>query len=226
MTRSRHIAVLCITISTCVLFFASQASAEPVLLAEWLIKGTAVTASTSTLTTGISFVFSDKTFGAVIECTGKMEGTVNSNGTGSVTRFLSLNGSERNLSNPFTAASKECVVVEGCTAGDPVEFAPDGLPVDTQLVLSELSGKFYEMDVRLIYSFKCTILGIKTTDECTVEDGRVEAISAVEGAELKGTFEPLANCSVGGKESGEFTFKSVNHLQNLAGEAVDPSSGA
>jgi hypothetical protein len=206
---------------------AATASAEATLLAEWLVKGAQVTNGTSTLSTPGTIKLGDKTFKAVVECTGKFEGTVSENGVDSTTKVLNASNSERTLATPFTVAAGECKIVSGCEGTHPVEVAPvtAELPWATLLMLDETTAKFLDLVTKAAYEVTCTVAGAKLTDTCTVEKGAFEVLAATEGAEAKGAVEPLGNCSLGGKESGEEEFVGANHLQNLAKEAVIPSSG-
>jgi hypothetical protein len=208
---------------------AATASAESTLLAEWLLNGAAAPVDTATLTTAGTIKLGDTTFKAVVECTGRFEGTVNekeNNGEDSTTKVLNAAGVERTLTAPFTVAGGECKNVSGCETAHATEVAPEVLPWQTLLVLDSVTGLFLDYVVKATYAVTCTIVGLKTTDECKVEGGKFEVLSAAEGAEAKGAVEPLGNCSIGGKEKGEEEFIGANHLQTLTGEAILPSSVA
>lgn len=204
--------------------FAATASAEATLLAEWLIKGSAVTTLTPTMTEGTTLM-EDKTFGDSIECHREYDGSVGDNGEDEVTRILSLMGEEVTLTKPLTVASGDCKIVSGCNSADAVEWDPLLLPWHTLMFL-DASGEYLDIIFKAGYEVTCTILGIKVTDECTVENASVELVASIEGAEAKGVVGPNASCTVGGAGSGKEEYVGTNHLLDTTGDPVIQSSGA
>lgn len=205
---------------------AATASAEATLLAEWLVEGRQVFNGTFTESTTGTIKLGDSVFKAVVECTVEFVGTVGENGVDSTIAVQNASGVDRSLAAPLIVASGECKNVSGCETSRPTEVAPEGLPWTTLLVLDGTTGKFLDIVTGASYAVTCTILGVKTTDTCTIEDGHFEVLAATEGAEAKGIVEPLGNCSIGGRERGEEEFVGANHLQTMLKEAVIPSSGA
>lgn len=204
---------------------AATASAEATLLAEWLIEGKGVTTLTSTESLG-TILLEDLTFGAGVECTATFIGSVGPSGEDETTEVKSDLGTfpKVTLAAPLTVASEDCKIVKGCASADPVEVSPsETLPWHTLMFLDETTGAFLDVVFSAGYEVTCTILGIKSTDTCTVTNGIFEVLASAEGAEAFGTVEPKANCSLGGTGQGDEEFIGANHTLTLTGVPVIPS---
>jgi hypothetical protein len=184
---------------------ATSASAEVTLLAEWLIDGAAVTALTSVDDT-MQSLGSDIAPADGTTCVWTIDGTVGPNGEREDTEFLNGAGVPFTLSAPALCKSDK-----GCEeSATDIEVSPENLPWHTLVYLSE-AGQFRYLVEKGSYSSSCLILGIKVTDECTETNASVEIVNVTGGVEEIGAATPLANCTVGGVESGEF----VNLTGNL-----------
>jgi hypothetical protein len=126
---------------------AGSASAEVTLLAEWTIGGVKVAGPLTVETTGLislaTLVIGIN--GIEIDCEGTWDGTVNTDGTGSITALLNA-AKEEIGKTPLTGLSLSCTVAvvlgKECTAvGTLAELWPVNLPWRTNLELME-SGKF------------------------------------------------------------------------------------
>jgi hypothetical protein len=201
----------------------SGAAAEATLLAEWLILGAGVTTLTSTIGTVGKVELEDKSFGAGIECEGQGVGSVGPNGEGEATESLSKAGVVVSLSAPLTLTTG-CKITKGCESAAGVEVSPEELPVHGLLYLVESTGKFRAEAQKGGYAVKCRILFVTSTDECTVTGGSLEVLASAEGAEAVGTVTPNANCSIGGSGAGTEKVVGANHLLDLNGNPVIPSS--
>jgi hypothetical protein len=202
---------------------AATASAEATLLAEWLIGGAGVTTLTSTTTTVGKIELEDKSFGAGVECEGIFDGSVGPNGEDETTEVLSKAGVAVTLAAPLTLTTG-CKITKGCESAAGVEVAPEELPWHTLLYLVEATSKFRDLVFKAGYSVKCRILFVTSTDECKVTEGSFEVLAAAEGSEATGAVTPNANCSVGGTGAGTEKFVGANHLLDLNGNPVLPSS--
>jgi hypothetical protein len=203
-------------------FAAATASAEVTLLAEWLINGAGVTTLTSTEALGI-ILLEDTTFKAGVECEGTFDGSVGPNGEDETTEVLNESGGSVTLTTPLTL-NNGCKIVNGCNPADAVEVAPEELPWHTLLWLVEATGKFRDFVEKAAYNVKCTLGIIPSTDECKNVNSTFEVLASAEGAEGTGSVTPGANCSVGGTGAGIETFVGPNHLKDLLGNPVLPSS--
>jgi hypothetical protein len=177
---------------------AQSASAETTLLAEWLINGSPVTTTTSVDDT-LQALGSDIAPADGTTCVWTIDGTVGPNGVREDTEFLNGAGVPITLAAPAL-----CKASGGCeeNATD-IEVSPENLPWHSLLYLTEL-GKFRYLVVKGTYSMSCLIVGIKITDECTETNASVEIVNVAGGVEEVGAATPLANCSIGGAEAGEF----------------------
>ncbi len=194
--------------------FASTASAEVTLLAEWLINGTGVT--TLTLVEGIGeILLSDTANGSDILCSAIGVGSVGPDGEGEVTEMLTLTDVQISLSAPgLCSADSTC---ESSTTD--VEGFPEKFPWHGILYLSE-AGLYLTTLIQgeSEYVISCLVLGIKITDECHTEKSTFEVHNVTGGVEAKeesGT--PLATCSIGGAGTGELVPLAGNLLTSPSG---------
>lgn len=188
----------------------APASAEELLLAEWLFNGESITSSLAAKWEGELNIEDTKSGG--VTCSMVADGTVGPNGEGKITAILSLSGVEVTLSAPLLCKShKTCE--ENATD---IEVAPEKLPWATKLVETE-GGAFLETTTEYTYSVACLVFGIKVTDECTWKNSSFEALNVVGGVEYTGQSSPKGTCSVGGAESGL--------VEQLTGNMVLPTEG-
>jgi hypothetical protein len=191
---------------------ASTASAEFTLLAEWLISGATVTALTS-VTSASFLVIEDLDVGARVECDMLFDGSIGPNGEGETTEALTTGGVLITLSAPLLCKS-ETVCEESTTD---ITAVPEISPWHNRLYLTE-SGHFRVANQNLAtYIVSCLDLGIKITDECSVQNGSVEVKNATGGVEFVGATSPRGNCSIGGMESGDVNYISGNVMILLTG---------
>jgi hypothetical protein len=221
-----------------VLTAVSASAAAPVfLLAEWLVGGVAVAAELETKTTG-ELTLKDSGLKSAVLCSMIVDGWVGPNSLGSISEVLTLAGGL--TSAPLGSVPIICAVVEGCstTAAAPEAWAVN-LPWETELELMEQNGEIFFAGLitspngtkTVGWSVQCTILGIKSEDECTAATGVTEFTE--EGANIVASFSPafnalaevkLPNCTLGGNERGEVTGSGIVTL--VAGGELDGSSGA
>jgi hypothetical protein len=198
----------------CVVGVAS-AGALTTLLAEWLIGGKAVTATTAVSASGTLLLEDTNAekigLKASVECTGSLDGTVGTNGADEVT--VALTTSEKEVSKTaLSGESFSCTDESDCEA--PKVWAVH-LPWSTTLVLAEETtfiDKIAEKGTggKPGWYVECTILGIKATDEClAANEAGSEAKNVASGVEgvFSETFNEkfgfkLALCSSSGEETG------------------------
>jgi hypothetical protein len=178
---------------------ASTASAEPTLLAEWLINGLEVLTLTLVETTG-SVLLADTSNGSDVICKWIFDGSVGPNGEDEITEVLTLSGVAVTLASPLLCESG--AVCEKSTTD--VEISPEGLPWHTLLFLMESNNSFLDLVFSAGYVVKCLVLGLAVSDECTtmLTAGGVSnttgGVTATEEA-----LSPLGACSIGGAGTSE-----------------------
>ena len=205
---------------------ASSASAEVTLLAEWLVGGSPIVGKTlATETTG-SILLEDSGVPAATICSGILDGTVGPNGTDEITMVLNLKSEEVKLGGlALSSAKGDCTNESGCNI--PIEVFPENLPWKTQLFLME-NGKILDLIVSSGYAVKCTELGIKIEDTCTIADTELEVLNdPVTGdaeTPANAIAEPLANCSIGGNGKGINETVELATIALVNGELLTVSS--
>jgi hypothetical protein len=199
---------------------ASTASAEPTLLAEWLVGGNTVLELTQTKTTG-EILLADTSNGSDVLCSVILDGSVGSDGEDEITEVLTLSGVVVTLTSPILCESG--AVCEASPTD--IEVAPEGLPWHTLLFLMESNDSFLDLVFSASYVVKCLVLGLTITDECTTTlatGGVSNATGGVTRAEE--TLSPLGTCSIGGAGTGEVVFLKGNLTTATNGETLTVSS--
>lgn len=144
-------------------------------------------------------------------------GWVGPNSLDWISEVLSLTGGAVNTT-ALAASGLTCATVSGCEAAHPVTvWAVNlGWQTEVELMESETLGTFFAILVlphegggNPGYELECTVLGVKSSDECTATIGAIEL--KLEGTNLLGNFSEaftelaglkLGNCSLGGTETG------------------------
>jgi hypothetical protein len=195
---------------------AASASAQTFLLAEWLVGGVAVTTELLVEVSG-ELLLTDNGLKAMVLCSGIIDGWVGPNSLDFISEILSLSGGV--IGAPLGSGTPLlCVAQEGCstTAETPNVWAVN-LPWETEAELIEQTGftGFAGLilpsgtNTTIGWAVECTILGIKSEDTCTTPEGVAEL--NLSGTNLVGIFSEaftelagakLANCSLGGTETG------------------------
>jgi hypothetical protein len=208
--------VLSVTL-VCSVIVPTVALAETTLLAEWLVNGSAVTALLP-VEKVVEALYIDPRNGAHILCTSYIrDGSMDPSGVITWTATLTLAGTEVTLTSPLL-----CKAVAGCEeSATDIELSPEGQPWHGLLILTE-GGAFKELLFGASYFISCLVLGVKISEECTgpsaAEGGSSVSVSNVTGGvESTGPETPLANCTVGGKETGEVEFLAGNLLSSSEG---------
>jgi hypothetical protein len=206
--------------------FASAASAETTLAAQWLHNGAAVTTTLATETIG-NILLEDTGAKAGLLCNGILDGTVSAAGKDETTEVLNLSKEKIELGKlGLSIAKGDCVNTGGC--GAPAEVWPEGLPWHTQLFLRE-NGTFADIITgsglpggTFGYTSLCTVL-FDIEDTCTATLATVTVENDLEDAAVPANTKilPNANCTVGGagtglNETDELTPITLNNLELLA----------
>jgi hypothetical protein len=195
---------------------AASASAQTFLLAEWLVGGAAVATELLVEVAG-ELLLTDNGLKSMILCSGIFDGWVGPNSLDFISEVLSLSGGV--IGTPLgTGAPLLCVAQEGCsTTAETPNIWAENLPWETEVELIEQTGftGFAGLilpsgtNTTIGWTVECTILGIKSEDTCTSPEGVAELnlsgtnlveIFSEAFTELAGA--KLANCSVGGTETG------------------------
>jgi hypothetical protein len=214
-----------------------RTSGEVTLLAEWLANGSAVSIALSTETTS-EFLLEDQAAPlvgkAAILCNGIFDGTVGPNGEGLVEKLLNLAKEEiaslGGLALLGTGAGSDCVKVLACAEGtvsSPIEVWPKNLPWSISLFLME-TGAIAELVKNAAYEILCLIFGLNIEDACEASEQEFTVVNdPVSGdasipAEQVGL--PLANCSMGGSQTGAIATDAVTAIALTGGELLTVSS--
>jgi hypothetical protein len=212
MKKHRVILLALMTMSAFGTIVVTSAYAEVTLLAEWLINGVGVTALTSVEGIG-EILLKDSSNGSDVTCSAIGVGSVGPNGEGEITEILTLAGVAVSLVSPVLC--KRGAVCEESTTD--IEVSPENLPWRGSLFLME-DGKFLTSVLgQTAYSVSCLVLGIKITDECSTTGAAFLVENVAGGVTSVGPGEPLANCSIGGAETGELEALAGNLLTALTG---------
>jgi hypothetical protein len=173
--------------------------------AEWLVGGVAANKAPSEGNGMLIFV--DSKINLSMECSGIFDGTIGPGAADSVTEVLTLGKVAASLAAPLV-----CTALGGCEAAGKTEVAPEGLPWTT-----ELTSTTTDLTVKATYWSTCRVLGLQTTEECTTENSSYKVVNVTGGVEAQGEITPLANCTVGGKESGSQNWVLGNLLTSPSG---------
>jgi len=193
---------------------AGSASAATFLLAEWLVGSAAVTTELASTTTG-ELLLEDTALKADVLCSGIFDGWVGPNSLDYISEVLSLPGVASGV--PLTGQSIACTAQSGCQASPAPVVWPVNLPWETEVELMEEESKTFFVDLltsatgtkTVGYELECTILGVKSSDECTTATAASEL--TLEGTSLLGNFTDaftelaglkLGVCTFAGGETG------------------------
>jgi hypothetical protein len=217
---------------------AVRAVDETTLLAEWLANGSAVVAALAFEMTNETLLEDTTTaVGKVaVLCSYILDGTVDSNGEGSVEKVLNLAKEEigvlGSLSLLGTGSGSDCVTVTGCAEGSaasPIEVWVKGLPWATLLFLEEAqNGTFAELITGEGYELLCLVIGINAEDSCESAGSEFMVLNdPVSGGASIPPGEaglPLAKCTQSGKETGVFETDASAAITLTNGELLTVSS--
>jgi len=221
----------------------AASSAAVTLLAEWLIGGTAVAATTGVSSKGELELIDPNVLkagilGSVL-CVGTLDGTIGPNGTDEITAVLTAAGVEINkLALAGTALT--CTKVAGCE--EEISAWAVNLPWSSELNLVEETGFTGFADVLRPkppsggnpgWYVKCLgALKIEINDECTTPRGAAEKINVATGVEDIFTLAftnllslKLALCTSSGEEDGEVIGKGITIPNSGTGLLTVSSTG-
>lgn len=216
--RALHIISTAPVLMVLTVAFASTASAETTLLAEFLVNGVSVTSSTAAEGKG-EIILEDSKAGIGVKCSGIADGTVGADGAGEVTKILTVAGVEVTLTAPLLCKSNK-FCEESSTD---IEASPENLPISGKAFLQE-SGQFAASGKNGAFSMSCLVLGIRTSDECTAVETRIIIENVTGGIDAVGKSTPNNNCTIGGTESGEVTAVAGNVAKVVSGGTLSVSS--
>jgi hypothetical protein len=200
------------------LFASASASAVSFSLAEWLVNGSPVTSELLTETTGEFLLEDSKAFGgkASVLCSGSLDGWVGPNSLGWISELLTLAGVAVSTI-ALSGTPLECTAQAGCEVGTKPKVWATNLGWEAEAELMVQGTEVFFVNLILPHAgggnpgweIECTVIGIKFVDECTAAESIAEL--KLEGATLLEKFSKafselavvkLANCSMGGTESG------------------------
>jgi hypothetical protein len=214
---------------------AGSASAVTFLLAEWLVGGTAVTTELTSTMTG-ELLLEDTALKADILCSMILDGWIGQNSLDFISEVLTLAGVSQGT--PLSGPGIECVAQTTC-AGTPAPLLwAVNLPWESEVELMEEEGKVFFADLLtaqngrgVSYEFECTVLGIKSSDECVASPVVYEL--SLEGTTLLGRFSTaftllaeakLGTCTFAGGETGVIEGEGAAALTG-GGELTASSEG-
>lgn len=195
---------------------AASASAVEFLLAEWLVGGAAVTSELTTETTGELTLEDTKAplIGkAAVKCSGSFDGWVGPNSLDFVSEVLNLSGAA--ITDVLgTGTRLSCTSVTGCSGTASVNPLDLTWQTEVELMVDGTETFFADLFTRtgggsFGWEVECTVLGTTQVDECTATEGVTKLL--LNGSTLEGEFSEaftklagakLANCTLGGTESG------------------------
>jgi|ERR1700729_602208 len=172
-----------------VLATANASAAVTFLLAEWLVNGTvATTELAATGTTGPGeLLLEDTALKADILCSGVGVGWVGPNSLYFVSEVLTLEGVA--IGTPLSGTGMKCVSQTTCASSPTPVIWPVGLPYEGEVELMEDEGHTFFVALLTTHGggapgweIECTVLGVKTTDECTSPNSVAEL--SLEGTTL------------------------------------------
>ncbi len=202
------------------------------LLAEWLLEGNPIVTPDLVESPGELTLTSlnGAKLGVVAEilCTGILVGTVGPESADLITEVLTLGGVAVS-STPLVGQQAECTNTKNCESP---KVWPVLLPWVTELELLEEDGGPFFINLLLAAGWyaECTILGVKSAEECTGESailttneagGVVGSLFSEEVRELAGL--KLGNCSAGGVETGHVIGSGT--IKPVGGGSLTASSG-
>ena len=187
------------------------------LLAEWLLKGSKVTAETLIeIKGGITFGDSKGILGspAAVECSWSLDGWVGPNSLDYISEALNVASESIGV---LGGLALECTAKEGCETNTKPSVNFLGLPWESEVDLLEQTGGPFFADFLTkkgggtlgVEITNCLVLGSAHEDECTTERGVAEL--RLEGTTLlfilSDAFTTLAGvkpmlCTASGEESG------------------------
>jgi len=198
-----------------VLTAASASAAPTFLLAEWLVGGTAIATGgeLASATTG-ELLLEDTALKADVLCSGIFDGWVGPSSLDFISEVLNLAGEAAGVG--LAGKSITCTAQSTC-AGSPAPVVwPTNIPWETEAELMEEEGRVFFADLLTAkngggvgYELECSVLGVKSTDECTTPTAVSEL--SLEGTTLLGRFSDaftelaelkLGLCTFAGRETG------------------------
>ena len=206
----------------------SSASAETTLLAEWLVGGAAVTTALNTETSGSLLLEDTKTpaGAAAVLCSAILDGTVNSNGNGTITGVLNLaKETIGELPSGLALGPTDCFSEKVCSNTDVIEVRPVGLPWTTNLYLME-NGEILVEVQKTGYELACTVI-VKVEDTCTGNAAVPVINDSVTGdAETPGEVvaTPNATCTLSKEATGIDETDELAFIALTNGELLTVSS--
>jgi hypothetical protein len=227
MKKFQTVVLALFAVLACGALFASAASAETTLLALWLHNGVQVTVKVSIEISG-SLAFTDSGAKVTLLCKGILDGNVSAEGSDETVEVLNSAKEKVELGKlGLSIAKGDCVNVKGC--GAPAEVWPEGLPWKNKLFLRE-NGTFAVSITgsgtggTFGYTSLCTVL-IDVEDTCTTTKGELTVENDLEDAAFPAGAKvtPNANCTVGGKETGEDETAELSLISLVNGELLTVS---
>jgi len=202
-----------------VLTAASASATVTFLLAEWLVNGAAVTTELVNTTTG-ELLLEDTALKADVLCSGVFDGWVGPSSLDFISEVLSLAEPGVATGTPLSGPGITCEAQSTCASTPAPLVWPVNLPWETEVELMEDEGKIYFVDLitskigEVGYELECTVLGVKSTDECKATTAASQlTLSPVGGSVvLLGEFSEaftllaeakLGKCTFAGGETGE-----------------------
>jgi hypothetical protein len=186
-------------------FASTSAFALTFTAAKFLVNGAGFAGALAVETEG-ELLFENVLSGGGILCSGKFVGTVEENGTTTVTKVLNLAGTEILEKDP-TASGIVCTVEKTCEGTDP-EINPVNLPFVANLDLDTEDLKFYLLILRNAngllpgYAILCLVLGININELCEAAfESFGETFNSATDVEALGAISPLGECG-GNLEDG------------------------
>jgi hypothetical protein len=238
MKRSKLLGTTMLVLCAFGALLAVSASAATFLLAEWLVGGAAVTTELLVEVSGEALLEDTKVplLGkAIVLCSGIVDGWVGPNSLSWASEVLTLSG-VAGSTTPLSGTAIECTNQENCE--EPLMW-PVNLGFEGEAELMEDSGNWF-VGLGLPHSgggnpgfeVECmkSIIGA-ITDECTTTE--LTAEFTLEGTSLLANASEafselaggkLANCSLGGTETGVIEGGSVVDLSG-GGEITTSSEG-
>jgi hypothetical protein len=213
--------------------FASMASAEETLLAEWLINAGNVVGEPE-VKTEVEISLEDNKVPIVgktsLLCSFIADGTItNEDGLAWVLKVLTLGGVE--VSENLVGTGLLCSSVTGCEAASeasPIEIWPLDLPWHLEVILKEGTPEdFLLIVLESGYDYLCLILGTNQVDECLGENQSVLVENDAGGfllIESGALLTPNASCTRGGAGSGVNTFDVMANTVLVNGGSLQLSS--
>ncbi|HTB51075.1 MAG TPA: hypothetical protein VK701_08890 [Solirubrobacteraceae bacterium] len=188
--------------------------------AVWLINGASLSTSLPTQIsaellledTGVPIIGK-----AAVECGEIFSGSVGTGGEGETTEVLNLS-LEKVSGTPLTGLALLCKKVTACE-GATVEVWPAKLPWKSSVVVMSPSGSFLYWISKAAFYVSCTVLGIKSEDECTVAENTSSRIfnEVGGGAFIEGIATPDATCTLSKAATGV--------IQTVGKESISSTEG-